>query len=230
MLDVVDRLTLILTMLQQAVAQFLAREARGPYSVWLGTRHYVAVARRDPNAPPAPRPIPADTWRLLAARAERLAWRFRRLVEAWQAGTLPPPRPCAAATPPHAPAAGTPAPGTPAMRPPAPRLPRERGWVNRRLGPAAPCAGLLHALLQFPALQSFVAQVPRAGRLLRPICHALAVDHPAWLKLPSRPAPRRPRARPSSPPTPPTPIRGTPDRPLQPYVRAVVRAWKIRHG
>ena len=101
MLDVVDRLTLILTMLQQAVAQFLAREARGPYSVWLGTRHYVAVARRDPNAPPAPRPIPADTWRLLAARAERLAWRFRRLVEAWQAGTLPPPRPCRAPCPPR---------------------------------------------------------------------------------------------------------------------------------
>jgi hypothetical protein len=226
MLDIADRLTLILTMLQQAVAQFLAREARGPYSVWLGTRHYVAVARRDPNAPPAPRPIPADTWRLLAARAQRLAWRFRRLVEAWQAGTLAPPR----APRPRATAA-PPAPRAPAPRSPVPRLPRERGWVNRRLGAAAPCAGLLHALLQFPALQSFVAEVPRAGRLLRPICHALAVDPPAWLKLPPRPAPRRPRARPSPPPSPPpAPIPGTPDRPLQRYVRAAVRAWKNRHG
>ncbi len=32
---------------------------------------------------------------------------------------------------------------------------------------------------------------PQAARLLRPLCHALGVDQPAWLNRPPRPRPAR---------------------------------------
>jgi hypothetical protein len=216
MLDVAARFDLILSRLQQAVARFLLREAALPYAVWLGTRLFVAAPALSPH-----RRIPAETWHLLIARAQRLALRFRRLVQAWQAGTLKPPRP---ARRPGA-DAGSPA----AAKTTAMRLPQERGWINKRIPEAAPCAGLLGALLQWPALERFHAEVPRAGRLLRPICHALGQDPPPWLRLP----PRRPAPRPAAP-TPAAPP--VPQRPLQPYVRAAARAWKrfnrpaSRHG
>lgn len=208
MLDFAGRLTHIVALLCRVVAAHVARLDRGPRHVWIGTRAFVEIAAPGPH-----RPIPRDTWALLTRRITRLAERFRRLVQHWQAGTLPRLRP---GRPPR-----------PTPRPAAPALPRERGWINKRLPGTAPCAGLLDAMLQAPALRDFAAEVPRAGRLLRPICHALAIEHPAWLKLPPRPAPRRPSPPPSPPPA---SIPGTPDRPLQPYVRAVVRAWKNRHG
>ncbi len=69
-------------------------------------------------------------------------------------------------------------------------------------------------------MAEFVPAVPRAGRLLRPLVHALGLAEPTWLALPPRPARTR---------TPPAALRpepGTPDRPLPANIRAAVRAWK----
>ena len=210
MLETAARFTRILHSLRNAVATFVARQARGPLVVVLGTRTYVEKPTPSPH-----RPIPTEIWILLIHRVERLSRRFRRLVECWRTGTLPVPRPA------RAPRA------TPRARtaPPALRLPRERGWINRRIAESGPCAGDLLMLLQQSDLPRLVAEVPRAGRLLRPLCHALALDLPAWLALPPRPRPakvRPPRA------VPPTPGAGLPDRKPPRYVLAAARAWKKR--
>ncbi len=205
MLAIAAHLALIIGRLGTAVSGFLAQQGRAPRVVLLGTRFFVEEVR-----PNLHRPIPAATWALLLRRVERLAERFQSLVARWHDGTLRPPR----------------TPTTPAPRPqraPYARLPRERGWINRRVAAAASCAGNLHGLLQRPEMAGFLAEVPRAGRLLRPLCHALAIDPPAFLRLPPRPRPPRVRR---APPRPPAFGRLPTDRPLEPYVRAAARAWK----
>jgi hypothetical protein len=199
------------------VAAHVGRLDRGPQAVWIGTRVFVETAAPSPH-----RPIPRDTWALLTRRAARLAERFRHLVQHWQAGTLPRLRP------------GRPARAAP--RPAAAALPREHGWINRRLPATAPSAGLLDAMLQAPMLRDFVAEVPRAGRLLRPLVHALGLTPPDWLRLPKRPrspasasaaAPPAPASANADEPPAPAP---TPYRPLQPYLRAAVRALRKKYG
>jgi hypothetical protein len=126
----------------------------------------------------------------------RTSARFLALYDKWQKGTLKPPRP-------HRPRP-TPAPETkPEPRPqprPWQRLPRRHGWLIRDeplLNNFA--TGLRHELLQ-PDMQEFLAAVPRAKRLLRPVLHMLG-----WpiadtvLALPPRP----PRPKPVRPPKPP---------------------------
>ena len=75
---------------------------------------------------------------------------------------------------------------------------------------------------------ALLATAPQAGRLLRPLCHALAVDLPACLRRPSRPR-ARPRApRPAPAPQPPAPQPPAPQPPaprFEPYVAAAARAW-----
>ena len=65
---------------------------------------------------------------------------------------------------------------------------------------APPCAeagGWLSNFLHRDDMPAFLAAVPRAGRLLRPLCHMLGVAPPEFLKLPSRPRkPRTPKPRP----------------------------------
>ena len=206
MVKIIPRLLAIIARLRQAVATHVAAQARPPIVVWLGTRVFM-------EAPPPPRvpALPAATWNLLCARLERLAERIQSLFARWQAGALPRPR--------------APRPATGRARKPYVRLPAARGWINARVAPAASCAGNLRTLLQEPDVARFAAQVPQAGRLLRPLCRALALDLPSWLRLPPRP--RRPRPRPAPPPV-ATPEPGTPDRPLQPYIRAAARAWRHR--
>ncbi len=215
MTNIVGLFIQITNLLCTAVGAHLARQARGPMVVLLGSRYFSQV-----EAPSPHKPIPAELWQLLVRRAQRLAARFRSLHARWAAGRLAPSRP---RHPQESAQAGAGAPTTP--RPPSLRLPRERGWINKRIPEAAPCGGNLQALLYLPEIDRFVAEVPRAGRLLRPLCHALGVDLTPPLRLPARP--RKPR-----PPRPRLPDQARlslndPRLKLRPWERSWIRAsWK----
>jgi hypothetical protein len=99
--------------------------------------------------------------------------------------------------------------------------------VNLRVPEAGQAAAMLHMMLhEAPDARAFLTEVPRAARLLRPLCHALAVDPPAWLKLPPRP--RRPRA--ARPPRPRRWKLTDPELKLRPYEIRAIRYWKKRYG
>lgn len=148
------------------------------------------------------------TWRL-----GRIAQRLDRLMLRWQAGTLPRPRD---------PRAPRPA----AEVRPRINVPNSHAWLVRRVQPTAQFITQVETFLADPRTQALVAAAPQAGRLLRPLCRMLAIAPPDWLRLPARP--RRPRPAPVQPAAPPAEPPGTPDRPLPPYIRAAVRAWKRR--
>ena len=227
------RFTQLVSLLRTAIGVFVAREARPLHVAWLGRQ--VFVERRAPARLP---PLPAPVWALFQQRLHRLALRFQALFDRWQSNTLPKPRPRprqrrsphldAGRLPLRTPDAATP-------RKSLPRLPRALGWVNHRIPDSAPPSGWLESLLHDPDTQSFVHAAPQAGRLLRPLCQALGLPQPDWLRLPPRPRKPRPsRSRPllgalgalavnpSLLPTDPSP---QPDRPLQPYVAAAAKAW-----
>ncbi len=173
----------------------MAQEARSPNCVLLGTQMFVALVRPSPH-----KPLPPATWHLLTERLARLAKRFRALAARVAAG------------------ASTPRPSRPAKpRPDKPRLakpslPTGRGWITLRIEAAAPCGGELHMLLQEPELPALVRAAPQAGRLLRPLCRALGVDLPDWLRLPPRQKTRQPSpctSKPTTPRRPPAPIAQT---------------------
>ena len=174
--------------------------------------------------------LPGPVWTLLWFRLERRGNRLTRLYDRWQQGTLPKPRPktirpksAQKPTPPQIPE--LPAPGMPLVESP-PRLPRGRGWIIRRIPEAGPSAGALHDLLQQADIRTFIEAAPQAARLLRPLCHALAVDQPAWLQLPPRP--RKPRK-----PRPPKPRRlklTDPILKLRPYEIAAARYFHKKYG
>lgn len=210
--DIATHLTAILGRLSQAVAAFVAIQLRGPQVVWLGTQAY--VAKPQPNQPAT---LPSETWILLTHRISRIAQRFRALFARYQAGTLPAPRPSRA---------GTPSNRHPETSLPTPRFPGGRGWIGAHIQAAAACTGTLdYLLLNTPQMQEFVQAAPQAGRLLRPLCRMLGLIVPDYLRLPPRPKPVI---------SCPSPACGgsrsgalaTPDRPLQPEIRAAARAWK----
>ena len=67
-------------------------------------------------------------------------------------------------------------------------LPRGVGWL-RRLVPisAGTMSGNVGTLLfSDPEMRRFVAEVPQAGRVLRPFCEAMKLKPPEWLALPKR--------------------------------------------
>ena len=82
---------------------------------------------------------------------------------------------------------------------PQPRLPRAHAWLIRQVQPTAIGYGHLHAIFDDPDFAAFLAAVPRAARILRPLCTALGFIPPAALRLPPRP----PRPRRPAPPKPP---------------------------
>ncbi len=174
--------------------------------------------------------LPGPVWTLLWFRLERLANRLTRLYDRWQTNTLPKPRQTTQRpkttqrpTPPQIPE--LPAPGMPLVEAPT-RLPRARGWITRRIPEAGPSAGHLHDLLQQPHIQEFVQAAPQAARLLRPLCHALGVDQPAWLQRPPRPrTPRKPRA-----PRPRRPSLNDPDLRFRSWERPAIRAFHKKFG
>ena len=120
----------------------------------------------------------------------RTIQRFDRLVTHWRNNTLPKP--------------GKPRPGRPAS--PAspqttPRLPQGKAWLIRSVDHYnARChAGHLEHFLATPEAIAFLAEVPRAGRILRPLAKSLGIQMPGD---PPPPAPKPPT--PSSAPKPPT--------------------------
>ncbi len=116
-------------------------------------------------------------------RLRRLLARFASLVASVEAGRLPAAR--------HRKTPAGPSP-RPAFAP-ALRLPGGSGWLlllapalEARLGRAQ-----VESLLGDPALAALLAQAPQAGRILRPLCHMLAIGLPPALRLARRPQPRR---------------------------------------
>ncbi|MCC6717078.1 MAG: hypothetical protein IT555_04275 [Acetobacteraceae bacterium] len=123
------------------------------------------------------------------ARIGRTAQRFQRLYDRWQNGTLPEPRPSRA---------GQPRPARPARA----YFPRRRAWLATTTDHhVRGHASQLAHLLARPDFGDFLAAVPRAGRLLRPLCHMLGIDVPAPILRPAKP--RNPCPRPEPPPAAP---------------------------
>ena len=130
--------------------------------------------------------------------ADRIRRRFVALYTRWTQGTLKPIRkrqPAESSLPPRSAggAGGGPTPPETAPKPAKPKTPRRRGWVTHMAPPCAEAGSWLHYFLQRDDMPAFLAAVPRAGRLLRPLCHMLGVPLPEYLKLPKRP--RKPRRR-----------------------------------
>ena len=114
--------------------------------------------------------------------------RFERLFAQWRTGTIPPPR--------------APRPGRPARPRSTPRLAAGPAWLIRHVDhyDARGFASQLQHLLHTEDCARFLAEVPRAGRILRPLARALAIQ------MPGDPPPPLPKpARPPKPPTPPSP-------------------------
>jgi hypothetical protein len=178
--------------------------------------------------------LPGPVWTLLWFRLERLGNRLARLHERWRTNTLPTPRPKTTTRPnsvrkpppqiPEFPAAA----GTKLVDAPT-RLPRGRGWIVKRIPDSGPSAGALHDLLQQADTRTFIEAAPQAARLLRPLCHALGLDQPEWLKLPPRPRPPRKPRTPRPRPARPLPLTH-PDLGLQPYVIRAARYFIKKYG
>ena len=201
-MTLLERFTRIVTMLRAAIGTHLVRQLHPPQPVWLGTRVFLPAA-----APLKRPPLAQQVWTLLWLRLARQLARFEALHQGWRTNTLAPPR-----TPPKSRRRRQ---ATPPLR-----LPRGFAWAIGRIPEAAPAAGALIDLLHnAPDTRRFVAEVPRAARLLRPLCQALGQRPPDWLKLPPRPrAPRPPKPRPERPWRLTDPRLG-----LQPYVIAAAR-------
>jgi hypothetical protein len=224
------QLSLLLTGLIQGLRRVIARAApvvsAPARPIWAGPEVRWIMAPHG-DLPLLPGPV----WTLLWFRLERLGNRLTRLYERWQQGTLPTPRPkttnrpkSVRKPPPQIPE--FPHPGTALVDSPT-RLPRGRGWIIRRIPEAGPSAGALHDLLQQPDTRDFIEAAPQAARLLRPLCHGLGIDQPAWLKLPPRPRkPRKPR-----PPREPRRLKLTdPILKLRPYEIAAARYFLKKYG
>ena len=153
-------------------------------------------------------------------RIVRVVLRLDHLALCWQAGTLPTPRP-----------ARIRAPGI--AKPPQFQVPSGYAWLIRLAQPTVHFGSHIQIFLMDPQTQALVAAAPQAGRMLRPWCRMLAIEIPAYLRLPPRPRASRagvPRAKPT--PAPAATIhqaaipQGTPDRPIPPYILAAARAWR----
>ncbi len=205
-----ERLAWIVATLRAALGAYALRLARPLQPALVGTTVFL------PLLPPEPLPRLAPAlWHLFQARLGRTVARFRALHAAWAAGTLKPSRPGRPRAPRAASAPRDPAPRDTATEPP-PRLPRAFAWLVLRAPEAATAAGMFNMLVEDAETRRFVAEVPRAGRLLRPLCQALGIRPPPYLRLPPRP--RKPRA-----PRPPRPPRPSLDDPTLKW-----RGWEKR--
>ncbi len=96
----------------------------------------------------------------------RTIQRFEKLVTRWRDKTLP--KPC------------KPRPGRPARTRATQRLPRGHAWLIRNVDHynARGHASQLQHFLNAPECVAFLAEVPRAGRILRPLSRALGLQMP----------------------------------------------------
>ncbi len=144
-------------------------------------------------------------------RIGRAAARLVTLYTRWKNNTLPALRPSRPRT---------------TQAPQKPYFPAGRAWLAGRTDHhVRGHASQLQHLLAQPEMAEFLTQVPRAGRILRPLCHMLGIEPPPAI----RPPPKAKRIRPKRPPKPRAVPPGTPlpsDRPLPAYVRAAARAWR----
>ncbi len=129
-------------------------------------------------------------------RIGRMVHRFRRLYDRWRAGTLPKPRKSRAGQA-----------AKPRTRPRA-YFPTIYGWLGQDVPPARSFGSQLDYLMRTPDFEEFLAAVPQARRMLRPLCHMLGPPAP---RLPPPP-------RPTPPPIPASPAAATP-RPVPPPAR-----------
>ena len=166
------------------------------------------------------RPMTAPLVALLVlahGRLWRLAHRFDALALRWHAGTLPKRR----VGPPRPPHPQTPRPHT------APRAHLRSGrmaWLIRLHQRTAQFAGQVEVFLAQPETRALAAEAPQAGRLLRPLCRALGLPTPDYLRLPPRPP------RPVQPkPIPPKPAQAKPAKP-RPGTAAAVTWRTYRPG
>ncbi len=101
-------------------------------------------------------------------RIARMGARLERLVALWRAGALPQPRA------PHTRPSGISQADQPSTRP---AYPTAANWLVRTLGYEAVGFGLqLQHLLSNAECAAFLAAVPQAGRILRPLLRMLSVD------------------------------------------------------
>jgi hypothetical protein len=84
-----------------------------------------------------------------------------------------------------------------------PALPRRFGWLVKVGGyRAAGFGSQLQTVLSTPEMAEMLAAAPQAGRILRPLCRALAIEMPGVFERPRKPAgaratiKRRPRPKP----------------------------------
>ena len=116
----------------------------------------------------------------------RTIQRFEKLVAHWRAGTLPKP--------------GKPRPGRKQYPQTTPRLPTGHAWLVRAVNHynARAHASQLQHFLATPEIAKFLAEVPRAARILRPLAKSLGIPMPGD---PPPPAPK-PSYTPDPPPNP----------------------------
>ncbi len=121
----------------------------------------------------------------------RTIQRFEKLVTHWRNNTLP--EPC------------KPRPGRPARARTTPRLPRGKSWLIRNVDHynARGHALQLQHFLASPECMEFLAAVPRANRILRPLAKSLGIlmpgDPPPPMPKPARPPkPTQPPPRPAT--------------------------------
>ena len=120
-------------------------------------------------------------------RVNRTRHRLERLLARVAAGWLPRP---AAPRAPAAPRDPTVPRRTRVGAPALGRLPRARAWLVRVAGyHAAGSGSQLEHLLTDPAMAEFLAAVPSAARMLRPLCRTLGISPPV-LGFPPPPPPR----------------------------------------
>ena len=100
------------------------------------------------------------------ARVGRMAQRMERLFLRWKAGTLPKPR---APRPTQEREAGD-------RVPTRPRFPSAPGWLFARVWEAGAFGSQLAHMVQDTEFAAFVAEVPAAGRILRPLFRMLTFD------------------------------------------------------
>jgi len=217
--NIADQLTHIVHAIVTVLRAFAAWNPPVARVLSLGHTTYLVPPIRRPDDNPHLPDIPADIRALLRDRATRALHRLLALFARWQAGTLP-----------------TPAYDFPRPKPePRPktdprrsytRLPRGRAWAGARLLELRQHAAQLSHLLSRPEIQPFLQACPQAGRLLRPLCHALGAALPPLLAPPSRaPLPRRQR-----PPKPRRPRLTDPDLNLPPEVIRAVRYSRKKVG
>ena len=109
-------------------------------------------------------------------RIARMGAQLERLMAQWRAGTLPMPR----------------APRAAVERSAAPRaaqslLPDAPTWLILLVRDAAPFASQLEHLMREPEFETFLAEVPQARRILRPLCRMLGIGvvaHKPWSPRP----------------------------------------------